>query len=67
MSGKSNKLSIRLYPREDKNGKQYFVGRLKFPGTIELKNGATFLAFISDPGYEELQVAVSEKEEKEKF
>lgn len=50
-------LSMRLIPKEDDYGNKYYMAQLKFPGTIQLENGATFFVFISEEGFEELQIA----------
>jgi hypothetical protein len=61
---KADKLSIRLVPRFDEFGKKFYIGRLQFPGTINLENGAVFLVFTSEEGNEELQVAIDDKKRK---
>ncbi len=63
---KADKLSIRLTPRFDDSGNKFYIGRLQFPGTITLDDGATFLVFTSEEGNEELQVAVDDSRKKKK-
>lgn len=63
---KADKLSIRLVPRFDAQKKKFYVGRLQFPGTIQLEDGAVFLVFTSEEGAEELQVAVDDSGKKNK-
>jgi hypothetical protein len=62
----NNNLKIDLHAREDKDNKIFYVGKLKAPANIELKNGATFLIFVADKGQEQLQIAPMEKSEKDK-
>lgn len=57
-----NNLKVPLDPRFDQHDEIFFVGRLRFPGSIDCTNGVTFLAFISESGLEELQIAVNDKE-----
>jgi len=57
-----NNLVIDLEPREDSKGNIYFLGRLRFPGIIDLTNGVTLLVFMSESGDEELQIAINDKE-----
>jgi hypothetical protein len=51
-------LKIDLKARKDVDGQTFYVGKLKFPGTIQLKEGAVFLVFVSDKGDEQLQIAL---------
>jgi len=60
---KYDKLSMRLVPQKDRNGNTFYIGRLKYPGTITMDKGAVFLVFISEEGNEELQVAMPESSE----
>jgi hypothetical protein len=59
----NNNLRVDLHPRKDSAGRTYYIGKLKFPGTIILKDGACFLVFASEPGSEELQIAPMEKKD----
>jgi hypothetical protein len=52
-----NKLTVPLTAREDRDGNKFHVGRIKFPGTIDCKDGVTFLVFTSEEGNEEIQIA----------
>ena len=61
----NNNLKIDLHPREDKDGRIYYVGKIKAPALLTLKDGATFLIFISDHGSEQLQIACMDKHEKD--
>lgn len=62
----SNKnLSIDLTARKDVDGNVFYVGKLQFPGTINLKDGAVFLVFVSDKGNEQLQIGMMDKNNKE--
>ena len=62
----NSNLCIDLNPRKDSAGRTFYIGKLKFPGNIILKDGAAFLVFVSEPGSEELQIASFEKNEIEK-
>lgn len=50
-------LPIRLERRLDSCGKPFFIGKLQFPGTLDL-SGLAFKAFLSEEGAEELEVIV---------
>lgn len=53
-------LSLR-YEKDPKPGnkpKRFYIGRIQFDGYLDCSNGVVFLAFISDEGEEELQIAV---------
>ena len=55
-----NNLKVVLESRLDSKDQVYFIGRLRFPGTIDCRKGVTFLAFTSEIGEEELQIAVND-------
>lgn len=42
---------------KDANGQPYYIGKLQFPGTLEFESGVSFFIFVSEEGYEELQIA----------
>ena len=50
-------LSIPLTKREDKNGKIFYIAKVKTSAHINLEPGATFLVFVSEDGMEEMQIA----------
>jgi hypothetical protein len=50
-------LMIDLKARTDKDGKIFYVGKMKSPVLIDCSEGASFLIFISDQGEEQLQIA----------
>ncbi len=52
----NEKLTIALTKQTDRNGKPYFLGRVQFPGTIDLHKGAVFWVFTSEDGNEEIQI-----------
>ncbi len=53
----NSNLKVDLYPQQDRNNKTYYVGKLKFNGNIQCKDGVSFIIFISDGGNEQLQIA----------
>ena len=53
----NSNLKVDLYPRKDKDGNTYYVGKLKFTGNVTFEDGVTFLVFVSDQGNEQLQLA----------
>jgi len=57
----SEKLSIPLTATQDRNGKKYYMGRVQFPGTLNLRRGAVFWVFTSESGQEEIQIGVMDK------
>lgn len=61
-------LTVDLKTRRDVDKRTFYVGKLKFPGTIDCSKGVVFLVFTSDTGEEQLQIAMmddeSEKTEK---
>jgi hypothetical protein len=60
----SNKnLTMKLKARKDVDGQTFYVAKLKFPGTIQLEDGAVFLVFIADKGEEQLQIALMDKKD----
>jgi len=60
----SNKnLIVGLKARKDVDGQTFYVGKLQFPGNINLKEGAVFLVFVSDKGEEQLQIALMDKKD----
>lgn len=52
----SSNLCVDLVAREDGNGNVFYVGKLKFDGTINFEKGIAFLVFISEDGSEQLQI-----------
>ena len=57
-----NNLKVEIDPRSDANDNIFYLGKLKFPGTLDFSKGITFLVFNSEDGDEELQIAVNDKE-----
>ena len=53
----SYNLNIDLKKRTDRSGKNFYVGKIKVPGLLNLEKGASFLVFISEDGCEQLQIA----------
>lgn len=58
----SEKLTIPLTATKDRYGKQYYIGRIQFPGTVDFKEGAVFWVFTSEEGSEELQIGIMDPE-----
>lgn len=52
----AEKLRIRLDKKKDADGKIYYLAKVKFPGTLDFKDGAVFLIFTSEEGEEEMQI-----------
>jgi len=62
----SNKnLTIDLKRRTDKDGRLFYVGKIKAPVLIDCSQGAVFLVFVSDQDDEQLQVALMDDSTKE--
>jgi hypothetical protein len=59
----SNKnLTLDLKSRKDVDKNTFYVGKLKFPGTIDCSKGVVFLVFTSDQGEEQLQIGMMDDE-----
>jgi hypothetical protein len=56
----SNNLTVPLKTKTDRDGRKYFVGKVRFPGNITCKDGICFLVFLADPGAEEIQICTME-------
>lgn len=41
----------------DANGHPYYIGKLQFPGTLDFEGGVSFMVFVSEEGFEELQIS----------
>jgi hypothetical protein len=64
----SNKnLTIELRARTDKDGRVFYVGKLKAPCLIDCSQGAVFLVFVSDHGAEEMQIACETNKDDSSF
>lgn len=50
-------LSMRRSLDRDGNNRKFYVGKIKFNGTLDATNGLVFLAFTADENDEELQIA----------
>lgn len=60
----SNKnITIDLKAKLDKDGRTFYVGKVKAPVLIDCKDGAVFLIFVSDRGDEQLQIALMDNKE----
>lgn len=55
--------TINLKGRKDSDGNTYYIGKCKFPGTLDFSKGVSFIIFTSEPQCEELQiVGMTDKE-----
>jgi len=61
MSGKN--VTIDLKSRKDRDGQQFYVGKIKAPVLIDCSQGAVFLIFVSDKGDEQMQIALMDNKE----
>ena len=62
----SNKnVIIDLKPRKDKDGRTFYVGKIKAPVLIDCSQGSVFLVFVSDHGDEQLQIALMDNTKSE--
>lgn len=59
----NNNLTIDLKARKDRDGKIFYVGKLRSPVLIDCSEGAVFLIFVSDLGQEEMQIALMDEKE----
>lgn len=50
-------LTVDLKAKKDVDKRTFYVGKIKFPGTIDCSKGVAFLVFVSDTGEEQLQIA----------
>jgi len=64
---RGNKMKIRLDRREDKDGRSFYVCKVRHPGRINCLSEACFMVFTSREGNEELQITgdiIADGEEK---
>lgn len=54
----SAKLIIPMHRVIDRDGNPYYIGKLQFPGVIDLGEGASIMLFTSEEGAEELQIGI---------
>lgn len=59
----SANLKIDLYPDLDRNGRQYFIGKLKSPVNINCKDGIVLLVFTAENGSEQIQIAAMDQKD----
>ncbi len=62
----SDNLKIDLVAKTDRDGNKYFVGKLKCDMTLHFKEGQAFLVFVSDEGFEQIQISPLEDKPKTK-
>ena len=53
---KDNKVKMRIYRREDADGKTYYVGKLKMKAKVSFGGGGSFMAWTSKENSESLQI-----------
>ena len=41
-------LKIQLFPKPDTDGQLFYIGKLRFPGTISLGKGSVFFVYLED-------------------
>lgn len=59
----NHNLTIDLKARKDRDGKVFYVGKIRAPLLIDCSEGAVFLIFVSDQGDEQLQIALMDEKE----
>lgn len=55
-------LKVQLFPKTDTDGQVFFIGKLKFNGTLNVGNGQSFIIYIDDK-VKELHIAPSDSTE----
>lgn len=56
------KTRVALFEREDEYHNKYYIGKLQFPGTLDLEQGASFMIFNAEKDAEELQISPIDEE-----
>ena len=59
------RIPLKKIPK-DINNQPYYVGKVQWPGTLNLKNGVSFMVFVSEEDVEELQIAPYNKNRRAK-
>lgn len=60
----SNKnIVIDLKARKDVDGQTFYVGKVKAPVSIDCREGAVFLIFVSDKGEEQMQICLMDNKD----
>ncbi len=62
-----DKLRVPLTARQDKDGRVYYIGKLRAPVSIDCKEGTAFIIFTSEQGEEEMQIVSSDDKYKKKM
>lgn len=52
------KLAVPLDAKKDAKNNTFYIGKLQFNGSLNLKEGQTFMIFLSDDGAEEMQIGI---------
>jgi hypothetical protein len=61
----NDNIKIELQSRRDKNGKTFYIGKIKAPVLLDCRTGCAFLIYISEEGAEELQIASMDNRQKD--
>lgn len=59
----SKNITIDLKSRKDVDGNIFYVGKIHAPVLIDCSKGAVFLIFASEPGQEQLQIALMDSKD----
>lgn len=57
----NNNAIVDLKKNTDKDGRVFYVGKMRAPVLIDASKGIAFLVFISDEGEEQLQIALMDQ------
>jgi len=58
----TNNLCVELEPRFDKLENIYYLGKICYPGVIDLSKGLSIIVFLSESGSEQLQLCCNNTE-----
>jgi hypothetical protein len=62
----NNNVVVDLKLRTDRDGRNFYVGKIEAPVLIDCRDGATFLIFVSDFGEEQMQIALMDSKDNKK-
>lgn len=60
-----DKLTLRLEKRVDGDQQTYYIAKLKAPVSIDARDGICFIIFVSEEGFEEMQICNLTKPKKQ--